>query len=282
MKNLRTEHARSDEGVRAAAVAGMFYPEDPKELAATIEQLTGEAGPKGKERIRGIIAPHAGYMYSGPTAARAYARLSGATYETVVVVAPSHREFFEGVSVYDGTAYRTPLGIVPIDVRLREDLIAHCACVHASRAGHREEHAVEVHLPFLQKVLGAFMLLPLVIGHQAPQTCFELGRALGEVLRDRNALLVASTDLSHFYPDQTARSIDAVTVADVERFDGDGLMGHLTDGAAEACGGGPTVAVMTALKILGAEHMDVVGYATSGDITGDRANVVGYLGAVAI
>ncbi|HUI63259.1 MAG TPA: AmmeMemoRadiSam system protein B [Bacteroidota bacterium] len=282
MKNLRTDDARFEGGVREAAVAGMFYPEDPKELAGTIERMMHEAAPQGGERIRGIIAPHAGYMYSGPTAARAYGLLAGATYETVAVVAPSHREFFEGVSVFDGTAYRTPLGIVPINVRLREDLIAHCACVHASRAGHREEHAVEVQLPFLQKALGEFTLLPLVIGHQTPETCFELGRGLAQVLGDRNALLVASTDLSHFYPDQAARSIDAVTIGDVRRFDGDGLMSHLTDGAAEACGGGPTVAVMTALKILGAAHMDVVGYATSGDITGDRTNVVGYLGAVAI
>lgn len=282
MKNLRTDDARPDEGVRGAAVAGMFYPDDPHELAETIEELTREAASQGGGHIRGIIAPHAGYMYSGPTAARAYGRLAGATYETVVVVAPSHREFFEGVSVFEGTAYRTPLGTVEVDVKLREELIANCPCVHASFAGHRDEHAVEVHLPFLQQMLGRFRFLPLVIGHQTPETCFELGKGLARVLEHRDALLVASTDLSHFYPDETARNIDAVMIADVRRFDGDGLMAHLTGGAAEACGGGPTVAVMTALKTLGATRMDVVDYATSGDVTGDRRNVVGYLGAIAI
>ena len=153
--------------------------------------------------------------------------------------------------------------------------------VRSSLRGHGAEHAVEVHLPFLQTVLGSFLFLPLVIGHQTPETCFALGEALGNVLRGRKALIVASTDLSHFRSDSEAREVDAVMIGDVRSFDPAALMSHLREGATEACGGGPAVAAMTALKVLGGTRLDVVGYATSGDVTGDLRSVVGYLSAVA-
>jgi AmmeMemoRadiSam system protein B len=280
MKNMRTHDVRGG-GVRAAAVAGVFYPGEPGELARTIAGMIPVQPAEASAGIRGIIAPHAGYLYSGATAGRAYGKLVRGAYDSVIVVAPSHREFFEGVSVYDGDAYVTPLGTIPVDRDLRDALISAAPFVHASAAGHGEEHAVEVHLPFLQTVLGSFSFLPLVIGHQTPGTCFALGEALGGVLRDRRALLVASTDLSHFHVDREAREIDAVMIGDVRGFDSRSLMSHLTEGAAEACGGGPVVAVMTALKSLGATRIEVTDYATSGDVTGDRRSVVGYLSAVA-
>jgi AmmeMemoRadiSam system protein B len=280
MKSMRTHSGRGEE-IRPPSVAGVFYPGDPDELAGTIAGMISPGSGEAGSPVRGIIAPHAGYAYSGRTAARAYGMLARGAYDTVVVVSPSHREFFEGVSVYDGDAYTTPLGRIPVDRELRAALLAAAPCVRASGAGHREEHAVEVHLPFLQTVLGAFSLLPLVIGHQTPETCFALGEALATVLRDRRALLVASTDLSHFHTDREAREIDAVMIGDVRLFDSEGLMSHLSDGTTEACGGGPAVAVMTALKRLGAHRLEVVEYATSGDVTGDRRSVVGYMSAVA-
>jgi hypothetical protein len=266
--------------VRRFSVAGTFYPGDPVELASTVERLTLSEPAKAGKKIRGIIAPHAGYVYSGQTAGAVYGRLAGFEYDTVVVVAPSHREFFEGVSVYEGSAYATPLGVIAVDRALREELIEASPIVHASLAGHRSEHAVEVHLPFLQKVLTHFLLLPLVIGHQTPEVCFGLGKALGEILKKRDALVVASTDLSHFYPDDVAKQKDAVMIEDVARFDDESLMAHLEDGSTEACGGGPTVAVLAALKCLGANCAEIIAYATSGDVTGDRSSVVGYLGAI--
>ena len=281
MKTMRARDVKG-EAIRAAAVAGMFYPGDPGELARSIAGMIPAGGAEVTPAVRGIIAPHAGYLYSGPTAARAYCRLARGAYDAVVVVAPSHREYFEGVSVYDGQAYLTPLGTVPVDRDLRDALVSAAPFVRASVEGHREEHAVEVHLPFLQTVLGAFSFLPLVIGHQTPGTCFALGEVLGGVLSHRRALVVASTDLSHFHSDSEAREIDAVTIADVRGFDPRALMSHLTEGVAEACGGGPVVAVMTALKSLGATRVEVMEYATSGDVTGDRRSVVGYLSAVAI
>ena len=267
--------------IRASAVAGVFYPADPGELARTIAGLNLGREPEVSPGIRGIIAPHAGYLYSGPTAGRAYGRLARGGYDIVVVVAPSHREYFEGVSVYDGEAYRTPLGTVSVDRDLRDALIQAAPFVVASAEGHGEEHAVEVHLPFLQTALGTFPFLPLVIGHQTPETCFALGEALSRLLCHRRGLIVASTDLSHFHSDSEAREIDAVAIGDVRGFDPRALMSHLTEGAAEACGGGPVVAVMTALRGLGATRVEVMGYATSGDVTGDLRSVVGYLSAVA-
>jgi AmmeMemoRadiSam system protein B len=280
MRNMSPPEGRTP-GIRPPAVAGLFYPDDPGELARTIAGLITKKSPDNPGGARGIIVPHAGYAYSGPTAGRAYGRLIRGAYETVVVVAPSHREFFEGVSVYNGEAYQTPLGSVPVDTALREALIAAAPCVHASSQGHGAEHAVEVHLPFLQSVLGSFSFLPCVIGHQTPEICFALGVALGAVLRGRKALLVASTDLSHFRSDSEARAIDAVMIGDVRTFDPRALMAHLSEGATEACGGGPAVSVMTALREIGATRLDVTDYATSGDVTGDLRSVVGYMSAVA-
>jgi len=278
MKNMRRGD-RAGERIRPASVAGKFYPGDARELARDIAGMIHSEKPDSP--VRGIIAPHAGYPYSGPTAALAYAKLAQAAYDVVVVVAPSHREFFEGVSVYDGDAYATPLGSIPVDADLRAALCAAAPFVRSSPKGHGPEHAVEVHLPFLQSLIGKFSLLPLVVGHQTPETCYGLGEALGTVLRGRNALLVASTDLSHFHADTEAREIDSVMLGDVEAFDPRALMAHIADGSAEACGGGPAVAVMTALKVLGASRFEVAGYATSGDVTGDRGRVVGYMSAVA-
>lgn len=280
MKNMSPPEARAP-GVRSPAVAGLFYPEDPGELARTIAVLITPESPEIPAGARGIIVPHAGYAYSGPTAGRAYGRLIRGAYETVVIVAPSHREFFEGVSVYDGEAYRTPLGTVPVDGSLREALIAGATCASASVRGHGAEHAVEVHLPFLQSAIGSFSFLPCVIGHQTPETCFALGEALGALLRGRKALLVASTDLSHFRSDREAREIDAVMIGDVRTFDPRSLMAHLAEGATEACGGGPAVSVLTALREIGATRVEVTDYATSGDVTGDLRSVVGYMSAVA-
>jgi MEMO1 family protein len=279
MKLIRTHDVRRG-AIRPAAVAGLFYPGDPVKLSETIAAMIPPGADEVSPAVRGIIAPHAGYAYSGPTAARAYGRLVRGAYDAVVVVAPSHKEFFEGVSVFGGDAYITPLGTIPLDAGLRDALLAAAPFVRVSDAGHRGEHAIEVHLPFLQSVLGTFSLLPLVIGRQSPPNCFALGEALGGILRNRRALLVASTDLSHFHGESEARDIDAVMMNDVRAFDAPALMSHLSEGATEACGGGPVVAVLTALKCLGATRVDVADYATSGDVTGDRRSVVGYMSAV--
>ncbi len=260
----------------------MFYPSDPRELEETVTGLLASVKRrKMSGRVCGVISPHAGYMFSGPTAASAFAQLAGETYKTVVIVSPSHRESFDGVSVYPGDAYATPMGDVEIDAPLRDRLTEECDIVVASEAGHRQEHAIEVQLPFLLSTLGKFTLLPLVMGRQSDACCRQLGEALGLVLRDQDVLLVASTDLSHFHSASIAERLDGIVRADIEQCDPDALLADIAEGSTEACGGGPVVAVMVALRLMGVHHMEVMHQCHSGDTTGDRASVVGYLSAIA-
>jgi len=267
---------------RKCVVCGQFYPAKPDELRENIRELIAAVdSPEIKEIVRGIIVPHAGYLYSGFTAAHAYALLQGRTYSTVVVVSPSHREYFDGISVYAGESYGTPLGTVEVNTELRERLLKCSDAVSASHAGHGEEHAIEVHLPFLQHVLGKFDLLPIVMGDQKREYCFALGEALAEILKDENVLLVASTDLSHYHPSSVANQLDAIVMEDVKKFDYEALMQDLEVQRTVACGGGPTVAMMLALRKLGAKKMTILHHCNSGDVTGDHSQVVGYLAAAA-
>jgi MEMO1 family protein len=279
MTSMRhTEMRPENTDVRRCAVCGTFYPGDPAALAGLVDRLL-VAPTQRRESIRGVIAPHAGYMYSGSVAGQTYGHLIGRTYETVVVVSPSHHEFFEGVSIFDGRAYATPLGEIPVDEELRSTLTA-SPVVTVSRRGHGLEHALEVQLPFLQRTIGAFRLVPLVVGHQSTAVCVELARSLSSAIRGRDALLVASTDLSHFHAERDARTLDEGVMARIRRYEETALMQDLDAGTAEACGGGPVVAVMDALRQLGCTQTEIVAYATSGEVTHDRESVVGYAGAV--
>jgi hypothetical protein len=274
------------EKIRQPAVAGLFYPDVPSILNADIERMFENAkniigDKKINGEIKAIIAPHAGYMYSGQTAAVAYSLIRGKDYDTVVVVSPSHREYFDAISIYDGKAYKTPLGEIEIDIELAEKIYEKGkGLIEISSYGHKLEHAVEVHLPFLQKALNHFKLVPIVMGDQKADYCFRLGDILGDVLAGRNALLVASTDLSHYYTYDVAVKLDKIVIDDVANFDEVKLMDDLEQQRCEACGGGPTVAVMHAAKKLGADKSEVLYYCNSGDVTGDKTGVVGYLSAV--
>ncbi len=270
-----------EHGVRQPAVAGTFYPADPEVLRETVSALI-EAGTVSPSEIPiGLIVPHAGYPYSGATAGAAYSSLRSQHYDTVVIVAPSHRQAFRGVSVYEGRAYATPLGQVAVNEDKRDRLIRELRLVQASSNGHGEEHALEVQLPFLQVVTSGFTLLPLVMGDQTRETVVSLGKALGRIFEKENVLLIASTDLSHYYPADIAERIDRVAIEDIRAFRPESLMDHLQERATEACGGGPAVAVMTALRMLGAGRMEIAHHCTSGDVTGDHRSVVGYCSAIA-
>lgn len=268
--------------VRLPVVSGLFYPADPAELEREIDALVGAhraAATRGP--VSALISPHAGYMYSGHTAGAGFARLEGERYDTVVVFSPSHRDYFAGISVYPGDAYRTPLGTIPIDAGLRDRVLRECPFVVASEAGHRQEHAVEVQLPFLQRTIREFALLPLVFGDQSHETSLELGKALARLIAGTRTLIVASTDLSHYHPAAEARRLDQVFIEDVRSGDHDRLIRDLERGATEACGGGPAVAILAFLRALGGGPMTLLEHRTSADVTGDRSSVVGYCSAVA-
>jgi len=266
--------------VRKPAVAGSFYDGDPGRLSHQVDLLLTQAEDKDlKGAIRALVSPHAGYMYSGLAAAVGYKALRGSTYDAVLMVGPSHRESFDGVSIYPGDAYRTPLGDVPIHKEIRAALAAQSPVFVLSDVGHRSEHCLEVQLPFLQKVLGEFSFVPMIVGNQSKEICLSLGTAIAEVARGKNILLVASSDLSHYHPYNAAVSLDRRVIDQVESFDELALMEQIETERVEACGGGPVVSVMHAAKLLGANRSQVLFYCNSGDITGDKSAVVGYLSA---
>ncbi len=274
--------------IRKPAVAGMFYPGEPGELSKQLAQYYSEAKKKALPgHPIGIIAPHAGYQYSGQTASEAYKQLEGEQYDVVVVISPSHTVFFQGVSVYNGSAYETPLGKIEIDEELSRKLSQTHQGVFLSNKGHtggsvRGEHALEVQLPFLQQVLGRFKLVALVMGDQEESTARSLGEVLASVLTGKNCLIVASTDLSHFYAEKEARRLDGNIQKAVEQYNPDRLRSVLGSGKGEACGGGPMIAMMIATKRMGGEQVVVTRYSTSAEASGDFNEVVGYLSAVVV
>ncbi|MGA3243305.1 MAG: AmmeMemoRadiSam system protein B [Bacteroidota bacterium] len=266
--------------VRKPAVAGSFYDGDTARLRDHVDLLLRQADEVDLPgTIRGLVSPHAGYVYSGLAAAVGYKALRGLQYDAVVMVGPSHREFFDGVSLYSGDAYRTPLGDVPIHGEIRDALASHSPLIELSEVGHRGEHCLEVQLPFLQRVLGAFSIVPMIIGNQTRETCLSLGNAIAEATEGKNVLLLASSDLSHYHPYDDAVSLDRRVIDQVEAFDELALMAQLDTERVEACGGGPVVSVMHAAKLLGANQSRALFYCNSGDITGDKSAVVGYLSA---
>jgi len=273
---------------RQPAVAGAFYPDDPVTLTKTLAEMYSEAKKKTLPgRPIAIIAPHAGYVYSGKTAAMAYKQLEGQQYDVVVVISPSHTVFFQGASVYDGGAYKTPLGKIEIDRELAEKIGSIHPLVYMSNQGHtggsiRGEHSLEVQLPFLQQVLGNFKLVAVVLGDQEEATCRALGEVLASVLSKKNSLIVASSDLSHFHGEKEARKLDGIVQQAVEAYDPDKLLNVLTSGRGEACGGGPIAAAMIATRKLGGEKVVVADYSTSAKTTGDFSEVVGYLSALIV
>lgn len=264
-------------GVRKPVIAGTWYPGKPEELRRMISEFMAkvEVGLIPGELI-GLVAPHAGYIYSGQVAAYAYRQIEGRSFETVVVVHPSHRLYVNGYALTAAAFYETPLGQVPLD----EEVIAKLdERLKFTFLRSDQEHSLEIQLPFLQYALGSFKLVPIMMGDQSWGQCQKLASALAEVLRGKKSLLVASSDLSHFYSYRMALTLDKVVLSFVENYDPEGLAKAIASGKAEACGGGPIVAVMLASKELGADKAKVLKYANSGDVTGDFGSVVGYMAA---
>jgi hypothetical protein len=272
--------------VRQAGVAGSFYPADPKALSAMMDEMLARATPPAiHEPILAVVAPHAGYQYSGPVAAYTYAALKGRKFARVVVIAPSHFEGFDFTSVYEGDAYATPLGTVPVDKVFVRDLVKMSPTMRLSSKGHDAtsagaEHALEVQLPWLQKVLGEFTLVPIVMGDQSYENSRALGVALAKLIKmeekSGETLIVASSDLSHYHPYDEAVTIDRKTLSALAAWDYFSMSRNFQTRVWEACGGAPIVAAMVAAERMGANQAEVLKYANSGDVTGDRSRVVGY------
>ena len=272
--------------VRQAAVAGSFYPADAKELSAMIDGLLAQvSGPPLTDHIFAVVAPHAGYPYSGPVAAYTYAALKGHKYARVVVIAPSHYEAFDFTSVYEGDAYQTPLGTVPVDKAFARQLVKMSSTMQLSSRGHDPtpaggEHAIEVELPWLQKVLGNFELVPIVMGDQSYESSRALGMALVKLIKadtkGGETLVLASSDLSHYHTYDDALKIDHKTLSALEKWDYFSMSRNFQARIWEACGGAPIVTAMIYAERMGANQARVLKYENSGDVTGDHSRVVGY------
>lgn len=278
--------------IRNPAVAGQFYPGDADELRSEVEQLLHPETPIVRRRkkptgevIAGIV-PHAGYMYSGAVAAKLYLLLLNSESPLVFIIAPSHREYFSAISVFCGMAYRTPLGDLPVDTQIAGELVSRGEPFINSWQGHRGEHALEVQLPFLQMLstnstssLTNMQIVPVVMGDQRPEFCEQLGVALAEILNDRPALIIASSDLSHYHSHKQAQKMDRRILRCVKKLSPERLLDELATGRAEACGGGPIAATMMAARRLGATAGEILDYRDSSAVSGDEEQVVGYLAA---
>ncbi len=266
--------------VRRAAKAGSWYPGRAEALAAEVDRyLSAVPDAPAVGGIVGLVAPHAGLMYSGPVAAWAYHAVRGGPYDVAVIVGPSHVAGFDGVAVYPRGAFDTPLGPVPIAEDVADAILAATPVVRENAAVHGAEHSLELQLPFLRRVLPDTPIVPLMMGAQSSATITALGDGLAAALAGRRALLIASSDLSHYLDARVAAVVDRAVLDCVERFDPDGLAGALRANPDHACGGGPIVSVMRAARALGARTGRVLRYADSGDVSGDKAAVVGYMAA---
>jgi AmmeMemoRadiSam system protein B/AmmeMemoRadiSam system protein A len=276
------ETGSSNQFVRPSAVAGAFYTSDPDDLTAQIKNFLKNV-PSTKPlpgKVVALISPHAGYIYSGQVAAHGFRLLEGKSFDSVVLLAPSHRIPFRGASVFPKGAYQIPLGFIPINQKLAGKLIESNNLFSYVPAAHEKEHSLEVQLPFLKVLLGDFMLVPIVMGSNDFSTCKDIAETIYQTVKDHSVLIVASTDLSHFHAYQEAVNLDQVVINHVKSYDPEGLFKAITTGKCEACGADPLITTMLLAKKLGANQSKLLSYANSGDVSGDKTQVVGYMSAV--
>ncbi|NMC54225.1 MAG: AmmeMemoRadiSam system protein B [Chloroflexi bacterium] len=272
---------------RPSPIAGVWYSGDPGTLALQIDHYIEDAHlPELEGELIAVIAPHAGYQYSGRTAGYAFRAVRGLAPRIVAVVSPYHNFHTAALLTSAHQAYKTPLGEVPVDQeRLKQFLqLLQARGLTSVKALHQDrEHSLEIELPFLQRALAQpFSLLPVMLRSRMAGQVETVGKALAEVLRGQPALMVASTDLSHFYPEDTANSLDQEILHQMELFSPQGVLEVEEQGRGFACGGAAVAAVLWAARELGATQVRVVHHSTSGDETQDTSSVVGYGAAVVL
>jgi AmmeMemoRadiSam system protein B len=273
-------------GLRPSPIAGLWYEGDRKALAREVDAyLDGAQLPPLEGQVVAVVAPHAGHRYSGPVAGYAFAAVRGSSPDLVAILSPFHNYHQAPLLMTSCAAYETPLGSIAIDgaaVGNLEELLAAEQGLPITRIDNDPEHSLEIELPFLQRALASrWQLLPLMVRVQDAKSCRGIGEALAQVLQERDALLVASTDLSHYHEQQTALALDRTLLSQLEAFEPEPLFDLERSGRASACGLGALAAVMWAARGLGADKVEILRHATSGDTTGDYSAVVGY-GAAAM
>lgn len=269
---------------RPPAVAGTWYPASAGALTRDVDAYLAAAAPAPAGHVQAIVAPHAGLMFSGPVAAYAYNAAAPGDFDVAVLVGPSHFVGFKGAALWPDGAFDSPLGAAPID-EAGARALASSPIVHARPSAHRREHSLEMQLPFLRRVRPDLPIVPVLIGYQVRATIESLAEAIARAFTGRRALLIASTDLSHYFDAATAATLDGRVQQYVEAFDPEGLLDlferypEADRGRYVACGGGAAIAVMIAARALGARNGRVLKYGHSGDVSGDNEGVVGYMSA---
>ena len=276
--------------IRRPSQAGMFYAGNPEDLKKQIEKCflhkfgpgkIPKAAEDGPRKIIGLVCPHAGYMYSGPIAAHAYYRLAiDGKPETFVIMGPNHMGYGSAIALMNEGVWRTPLGDIEIDYDTASKILRASELIDIDDTAHKYEHSIEVQLPFLQYLYGSeFKFVPIAFLMQDIESCREVGKALAKALGGRNAVIIASTDMTHYEPHEQASRKDRLALNAVEKMDEEEFYSTVESYRISACGYGPVIALIVASKLLGAKKAEILCYKTSGDIVGDYSSVVGYASA---
>ncbi len=276
----------SEEPVIPPHLAGSWYPEKKEDLKKMLRTFLDKSLPVSpvlkKEKLIGIISPHAGIIYSGWTAMSGYKLLKDRGFKTFIIMGPSHYHYFAGIRLLDKGFFRTPLGDVPIDSEIAEKILKECPFASVDRSVFLKEHSVEIELPFIQYALGRdFKVVPILFGSRTITQAEKLGEILHRILKERDGVLVvASSDLSHYHSEDAAFYLDRRTLDFVKDANPEGLFDCAMEGSCEACGLSPIISLIAYAKLCGARKGTVISYSTSGMVTGNRSRVVGY-GSVA-
>jgi MEMO1 family protein len=269
--------------LRPSPIAGTWYEGNAQKLAARVDEyLDAVELPELKGEVIAVIAPHAGHVYSGSVAAHAFAAFRGHRPDLVVILSPYHNFAPYPLITTKHQAYSTPLGNIEVDQSSFTELLTHLD-FPITLIANDKEHSLEIELPFLQRALkNDFKLLPIMVRGQEQETAEKLGHALAQTLKDKNAIIVASTDLSHFYDQQTAKILDSEMLKRFESFDPKSIFDAEYTSKGFACGHAAVASMLWAAHDLGADKVQILKYATSGDVTGDYSSVVGYGAAVVL
>lgn len=274
---------------RPPAVAGMFYPSNPDELRTTLDhsfrnQKFGPGLPPPsmtKRKIYGILTPHAGYMYSGPVAANGYYHISSQDFTNAVIVGPNHYGIGSGVATMKEGVWETPFGQVEVNSAWTQGMSERSNVVDFDDVAHSRDHCLEVQLPFLQYIRDQFTIVPVILRMQDIDTAYDLGKAISETVNDSNdTVLIASSDLTHYEPNESAHKKDSELINAILDLDVPKFYSVLERMDVSACGYGAIASIMVAARSLGATKGELLKYATSGDVTGDTGPVVGYSSVV--
>ena len=270
-----------DSNLKEPNVSGQFYPGDPKELSRAVELFLSSAPVKPRAKVKILIAPHAGYAYSGAVAGYSYKAVAQEHFSTIILIGPSHFYDFEGISVWKEGGFKTPLGEIDVDREFAGALLNADGRFAFRPEVFEREHSLEVQMPFLQKTFSGFKIVPILMGRPDYKICQSLAAALDRLIAEReDVLIVVSTDMSHYHPGTFARAMDHKTLAIIRAVDPEGLWNQCLLRESELCGFTSAVTGLLYARARGIKTAEILNYANSGDVTGDTSRVVGYSSVV--